>query len=107
MRALVIGTLVVTGALFAACDGGSGGSSESDGPVPRLGDPPARSDPETEDLNPTPEALARCGWTAAELPAAGTPEAQALEECLRSLHGRPDPVQAPIDLASERVVTAG
>ena len=105
MRALAIGTAVVTAALFAGCDSGPGGSGDGPLPVP-TGE---RRGPEVpdDDLRPTAEALEACGWTAPQPPTAGSEDARALERCLRALRGYPDPVRSPVELVRAELFAFG
>jgi hypothetical protein len=105
-RALAPVLLVGAAAIAAGCDGGSRGESTAGTatPPPIGGEPrPVPEPPALE--NATPEALAACGYGTGVLPAAGTPEATALEGCLRVLRGYPDPIRAPLELVSAELTT--
>jgi hypothetical protein len=106
MRAIAIGTLVVTGLLIAGCDSGSGGGSgpDSEGPLP-LPSGDERHQPADDELQPTDEALEACGWPFPVPPVVGSEEATELEECLRALRGYPDPVRVPVELLQARLVS--
>jgi len=106
MRTIALGALVVLGAVAIGCDGGSGGDpgTETEAPPP-LGGTPRESPPPVE--NPTPEALAACGYPPGQaVPSAGTDEAAALDDCLRAIRGYPDPLHTPLDPVRARLVLA-
>jgi hypothetical protein len=106
MRAIAIGTLVVTGLLIAGCDSGSGGDSGPDSGRQRpLPSEEGRRRPSDDELQPTNEALEACGWPFPVPPVVGSEEATELEECLRALRGYPDPVRVPVELVQARLVS--
>jgi len=106
MRALAIGTFVVTAAVFAGCDSGSDRPA-TEGSIPRPTGGGRGPEGPDDELHPTDEALQACGWTFPLPPIADSPEALALEQCLRGLRPYPDPVRTPIELVRSELHASG